>query len=77
MATDGLWDFLGAKDVAEVLHKNSNESNSEIATKLFNTVIDKAAHQAGMPVDELMAMKAGGYKRGIHDDITLIVFNLK
>ena len=75
MATDGLWDFLDSKEVGQIV-KSNNDKLGEIANSLFTQVMSKAASEARMDVDKLMKM-APGKKRNLHDDITLIVFDLK
>ena len=75
IATDGLWDFLDSKEVGQIV-KSNNDKLGEIANSLFTQVMSKAASEARMDVDKLMKM-APGKKRNLHDDITLIVFDLK
>ena len=75
MGTDGLWDFLSSKDVAEVI-KSSQVGLKHIANSLFSEVMNKAAEEAGMSVERLMSMPPGK-KRNLHDDVTVIVFDLK
>lgn len=76
MATDGLWDELSSGDVKNILKIKKQNLNS-IANKLFETAIIKAAEASRTTPEEIMKMDAGKTKRGIHDDITLIVFDLK
>lgn len=76
LATDGLSDFLKAKEIAEIL-SFGKVSNQDLADKLLKSVITKASKEIGISVDEIMAMEAGENKRNIHDDITIIVFYLK
>jgi serine/threonine protein phosphatase PrpC len=75
MATDGLWDFLTSKDVANVL-KSSGSNLKHVANSLFSEVMNKAAEECGMSVERLMSMPPGK-KRNFYDDVTLIVFDLK
>lgn len=75
MATDGLWDFLSSKDVGNVL-KQSGSNLKHLANSLFSEVMNKAAEECGMSVEKLMSMPPGK-KRNLHDDVTLIVFDLK
>ena len=75
MATDGLWDFLDSKEVGQIV-KSNNDKLGEIANSLFTQVMSKAASEARIDVDKLMKI-APGKKRNLHDDITLIVFDLK
>jgi len=75
MATDGLWDFLSSKDVGNVL-KQSGSNLKHVVNSLFSEVMNKAAEECGMSVEKLMSMPPGK-KRNLHDDVTLIVFDLK
>jgi pyruvate dehydrogenase phosphatase len=78
MATDGLWDYLSSGDVAQLIKNNNNTSNLQhISNDLFHAAIQKAADENGMKVDRIMNLPAGSTKRRIHDDITIILFDLK
>ena len=77
MGTDGLWDFLSSVEVGEILLENKRKSNEDKAKLIFRKVMNKAAKERGLTIDQLMKISAGSQKRKIHDDITIILFNLK
>lgn len=79
MGTDGLWDELSSQDVGEVIFKSDkkNYSVSESANMLINAALKKAAENSKMNIEDMMKIPAGGVKRKIHDDITIVLFNLK
>lgn len=74
IATDGLWDYLNSKDVASILH--NADSSEDAAHLLFNEVMQRAADYARVAPASLMKLSPGGKKRRIHDDISLIVYDL-
>ncbi len=74
MGSDGLWDFLNAKEVAEIL---SNKKNlKSITDGLFTEVMSRAANDAQMTLEKLMRVPEGK-RRKLHDDITILVFDLR
>ncbi len=77
LGSDGLWDFLGSKDVAGIVNSHKKESPNFIAEYLFYETLKKAAEESRSTVSKLMKMPAGRQKRGIHDDISIVVFDLK
>ncbi len=74
MGSDGLWDFLNAKEVAEILP--NKKTIKHIADGLFGEIITRAANDARMTVENLMKVPPGK-RRNIHDDITILVFDLR
>jgi pyruvate dehydrogenase phosphatase len=77
LGTDGLWDLMGSKDVAEIIKSNPNSTPKSLSKHLFNECMNKAATSNMMSVESLIDMPAGRKKRSIHDDISIIVFSLK
>jgi len=75
LATDGLWDELNGRDVAEVIQGNNGDKN-KIVESLFNSAILHAANEAKMSLEELMNISPGRGRRSLHDDITVIVVDL-
>ncbi len=74
MGSDGLWDFLNANEVAEII---SNKKNlKSIADGLFTEVMTRAANDAQLTFEKLMKIPAGK-RRKLHDDITILVFDLR
>lgn len=75
LATDGLWDWLSSKEVAEIiLMYRDNKSN--IAGALCEAALKKAADQANLKMSDIINM-SHKEKRSIHDDITVLVVDLK
>lgn len=77
IATDGLWDFLNGKDVAKIISSHKNSNPAQISNILFDEVMQKVSKETSLPIHAIMSMPSGGKKRRIHDDISLIVFDLK
>lgn len=75
LSTDGLWDWLGSKDVAEIIKKNKNDK-SHIAEALLKEALTRAASKANLQIEQVMEMPKS-VKRSIHDDISLLVVDLK
>jgi pyruvate dehydrogenase phosphatase len=79
LATDGFWDYMKSGEVSEMLAKASalGASLPDLNDALFSSVIKKAASTNNMEVSDLIKLQAGGKKRRIHDDVTLILFDLR
>ncbi len=75
LSTDGLWDWLGSYDVAEIIKKNKNDK-SLIAEALWKEALTRAASRANLQLEQVMEMPKQ-VKRSIHDDISLLVVDLK
>jgi len=76
LGTDGLWDELTPKDVGNII-KSNQESKKDIANALFYAAIDHAAKEANLTREEIMNIAQGTVKRGLHDDITIMIVDLK
>lgn len=75
MASDGLWDLLTVDEVQSVVSKYKEKA--EIARNLLDYTVDKAAYNANLSKSEVYGMDPGFEKRGILDDITIMVVDLK
>jgi serine/threonine protein phosphatase PrpC len=76
MASDGMWDFLDAEDVIDVLKTKTIKSPHDLSNSLFNRVMAKASEEANMSVNHLFNLKPG-VRRSYYDDTTIVVFDLK
>lgn len=76
LASDGLWDWLDSDDVAEIVSDNYKDKK-KIAAALSNEVLTKAAAKANMKLEQLLNMPENFNKRSIHDDISILVVDLK
>jgi len=80
IASDGMWDFLQSKDVAEYLIVKDKEkvhlNPSDVSQNLFDMVMAKAADESKMSLKQIMNLP-GGKRRNYYDDTTIIVFDLK
>ena len=74
MGSDGLWDFINGKEIVEFLPNKKN--TKEITEFLFTEVMTRAANDAKITLESLMKIPPGK-RRNLHDDITILVFDLK
>lgn len=74
MASDGLWDFLNGKEILEFIPQKKNPK--EIVEGIFTEVMKRAANDAKLTVESLMKIPPGK-RRNLHDDITILVFDLR
>lgn len=75
LATDGLWDFLTSEDVSYIVSKNKEKG--KISKELLQTTLKLAAENQSISTDEVYSCKPGSDKRTIHDDITIMVIDLR
>jgi pyruvate dehydrogenase phosphatase len=75
LATDGLWDFVKSSEVATIIA--SNKEKGKIARVLLETTMKHAAENQSISTDEIYSYKPGNDKRTIHDDITIMVIDLR
>ena len=75
LASDGLWDFLTSEDVSHIVSKHKEKA--KIAKDLLQTTLKYAAEQQAISTDEIYSYKPGSDKRTIHDDITIMVVDLR
>jgi len=76
LATDGLWDELDGRDVANVIKENDGDKG-KILDGLFHSAMYHAARIAGMSYEDLLKVPLGRNRRSLHDDITVMVVDLK
>ena len=80
LGTDGLWDYVGAAAVVDVVKRGiaANKSADDIAASLVETALEIAAEATAGEVSlaQLKAMPTGADRRNIHDDITVVVILL-
>ena len=76
LATDGLWDELKGNDVAKVIKEYDN-NKEKIVDNLFKNALLHAANDANITYEQILNIKPGSNKRSIHDDITVMVVDLK
>jgi pyruvate dehydrogenase phosphatase len=75
LATDGLWDFLSTKDSTEIVNKFREKGS--IARELLSFSIKQAASSQSITTEEIYTLKPGSDKRTMHDDITVMVVDLR
>ncbi|KAG8372502.1 hypothetical protein BUALT_Bualt12G0072700 [Buddleja alternifolia] len=69
-ASDGLWEYLTNKEAVEIVHKNPRLG---IAKRLLMMAMKKAAKRTKRPYNDIKILPAGGERRKVHDDITIVV----
>lgn len=75
MATDGLWDFISSKEAADIVGKYKEKG--VIARELLGYTMNQAASSQSITAEEIYTLKPGNDKRTIHDDITIMVIDLR
>lgn len=75
LASDGLWDFLSSADVSNIVSKYGEKG--EIARELMHTAVTRAANNNSLTKDEIYSIEPGEDKRILHDDITILVIDLR
>ena len=75
LATDGLWDWLNSYDAAEIISRHRDDK-SLIAGALCNEALARAASKANLDIEQVREMPRS-VKRSIHDDISILVVDLK
>ena len=68
LATDGLSDIFTSKEVAKLLSQNADLNN------ILEKGLAKSAKEAKISLEQLKTMPDGSIKRGIHDDISIILY---
>lgn len=76
LASDGLWDYLTKYEIATIIENNDLNKNS-IVEKLFDEVMRRSAEKRSISVETLMSLPSGSDKRRIHDDLSIIVVDLR
>lgn len=75
MGSDGLWDFINTDEISDIIDKF--KVKEKIAEELWKLCIQKAAFDSGLKFDDIIKKDPGTEKRKIHDDITILVVDLK
>jgi serine/threonine protein phosphatase PrpC len=77
LATDGLWDYIKPKEIAEYLlnlkHYVNGDDTQETNFGILNLMLKKVSHERKIPLQDLLDMRPGPQKRRIHDDVTIIL----
>ena len=88
MGSDGLWDYLNSKEIAELieefLDKKNNiftenkieEESDKIAFGLMEIIIQKSSKKSRIKELDILDIPLGKKLMRIHDDITIIIFDL-
>lgn len=82
LASDGLWDEFNRKKAAEIAQGLEEGEQHELTSKtlanqLLNDCLTKAAEKNGITRAFLGQVRPGTHKRGLVDDITIVVLDLK
>ncbi len=75
LATDGLWDWLNENEVADIITYYSYNKH-QIADALSYEAMKKAARKVNLEVNQVLNLPKS-IKRSIHDDISILVVDLK
>lgn len=74
IGSDGVWDDIKTTDVIDTL--KSKRTKNKISEDLVNKIFNHAAISSNHTVEELKNLPLGTRRR-YHDDITLIVMDMK
>jgi serine/threonine protein phosphatase PrpC len=77
IATDGLWDHMSAKDVAKAILTHQDRTLEVKNLAIFDEIMQKVSKERNMSIENILKMEPSPEKRRIHDDITMILFDLK
>jgi pyruvate dehydrogenase phosphatase len=75
IGSDGLWDLVNADEICDIIKRNKNKTN--IIRYLTYLSLKKASKLNNIAVDELLKKPPGTEKRKFHDDVTIMVVDLK
>lgn len=75
IASDGLWDFISSKEANKIVEIYRDKD--KIAKNLFSTTMQQVAISQSISTDEIYNLKPGNDKRNIHDDITIMVVDIR
>jgi len=73
VASDGLWDFLEANDVSEIVRERLGADAQDVAQALLNEAFKRAADSCHLSEAQLRRIPRGATRRRLHDDITVVV----
>jgi len=63
MGTDGLWDEMTSREIAEILENMSDKPIKDISTKIIWTEMTKVAQKFNVPLMQLMNFPPGRQKK--------------
>jgi len=75
LATDGLFDFIRTTEIADYILYSENNNYLPTSADLLKMVLNEAARNAKISVDELKKIPYGK-RRNYHDDTTILLLNL-
>mmetsp|Transcript_33548 Transcript_33548/g.105993 ORF Transcript_33548/g.105993 Transcript_33548/m.105993 type:complete len:570 (-) Transcript_33548:409-2118(-) len=78
--TDGLWDYLSSQDAVTLATRVLERANGSVgaaAEELREEVLRRAAAKHGLSMDEVRELTPGRERRVRHDDITIVVVDLR
>jgi serine/threonine protein phosphatase PrpC len=75
LGCDGLWDVMSNQEVVHFIANDSGDKTT-VASRLVQYTLLKEAEKAGLTLKELMSLPPGRKRRGLHDDITVVVLFL-
>lgn len=77
LASDGLWDELNREEVLKIM-KSQNFSKAKIPGLILDRAIDTISYRTGNPAKNIKKKLISGVSyRNIHDDISMIYYELK
>lgn len=75
MGSDGLWDELSKQEISELVVRREGKVEA-MAEEIFEESLRRAAASRRVSVGEMKGMRRGERRR-FHDDITIIVVDLR
>ena len=72
LASDGVWDFMTPQEAVEFVANNYREDPNDVSAKLVERVLQVAAAESKLTVEQLKALPVGARRRR-HDDTTVVV----
>jgi pyruvate dehydrogenase phosphatase len=75
LATDGLWDWLDSNEVGDIISTYNNDKN-RIARTLLDQALLKVAETYDLKLEEVLNLPLN-LKRSFHDDISILVVDLR
>lgn len=75
IGSDGLWELVNRAEMCKIIKESRNKDL--ISRRILEFGLKKASINAGLTVDKLNTLTPGPERRKIHDDITIMVVDLK
>jgi pyruvate dehydrogenase phosphatase len=75
LGTDGLWDWVTPQEVAEIIN-SYREDKEMIVLSLWKLALIKAGEKVNLKLEEVKSLPHS-IRRSIHDDITILIVDLK